>query len=241
MKNACLALATAVTTASVLGADEAPSRAYSVTADVSYASKYTFRGTLIGGAAVQPSVELAVGDFYAGYWGSQPVRYSGGDEADFYAGYGLTLAEGFSLDAGLTLYNYTATPSSWPGFKYTLEGYIGAKFETSAGLTPSLYAYYDFNLKTTNLQGNLEYSLELVKDTVSLDFAAYLGWGNQAAGTLNETNGHYWFWGIDLSLPYTLAPNATLTPALHYTSNSKYYGKEHKTVFSYTVGISIGF
>ena len=42
-------------------------------ASLDYVTDYVFRGVSFAGAALQPGIELAVGDAYVGVWGSTPL------------------------------------------------------------------------------------------------------------------------------------------------------------------------
>ena len=79
--------------ASVVGMGSTSFAAFSISGDMTFASEYIFRGIKLAENTFQPSVEVAVDDFYVGVWGSLPTekRNSMGytDEWDAYAGYGL--------------------------------------------------------------------------------------------------------------------------------------------------------
>lgn len=89
-------------------------------------SSYVWRGSKIGtGPNIQPYVELALGNFTIGSWGS--FSYHGtGDvmEADLYASYGFD----FGLSLGVTDYYYQGSPF----FRYTTDSASHA-FELNLG------------------------------------------------------------------------------------------------------------
>src|SRR6185369_11441239 len=108
-----LLLASLVTTGAWLSAaDPAPAMApapvssYSITLDFPYTTRYVFRGFQYAKDAVQPSIKLTTGDFYAGIWVSAPLDDGYELEVDYYAGYGFKLSNGWSLDVGATVYSY---------------------------------------------------------------------------------------------------------------------------------------
>ena len=86
----CAALAACAT---AFAADDAvqTESSYSITVDFPYVTKYVFRGVELSRDSLQPSVELAYGDFYAGVWNNTPLRNEhDGDasqEIDLYLGY----------------------------------------------------------------------------------------------------------------------------------------------------------
>jgi hypothetical protein len=56
----------------------------SATVDVTYASKYVFRGVELADGTLMPSVEIGYGNFAAGIWSAQPVTSNIDNEIDFY-------------------------------------------------------------------------------------------------------------------------------------------------------------
>lgn len=129
----------------------------SVSTSVDLVSEYVFRGTSLAEAAVQPGVEVAVGDFTAGAWfstGFGETSIAAGDEVDLYASYSLALIDGVSTDIGITYYHYPQggglfeTDNGNAG-SYEIFGSLG--FDTV--LAPSVTAYYDFTLENFTLEG----------------------------------------------------------------------------------------
>jgi len=69
-------------------------------------SSYLWRGTKLGtGPAIQPYLELALGNFSVGGWGSYCFTSNEGAEADLYLSYGFD----FGLSIGLTDYYFPGT------------------------------------------------------------------------------------------------------------------------------------
>ena len=84
--------------------EESPSP-FSVGGDL--VSSYIWRGTKFGtGPAIQPYVELALGNFAIGGWGSYCFTSDEGAEADLYFSYGFD----FGLSIGMTDYYFPGTP-----------------------------------------------------------------------------------------------------------------------------------
>lgn len=76
-----------------------------VTGNFAITSDYIFRG-VSNGQAVQGGLDWSNGSgLYAGVWLSNGGGADGDDEIDYYAGYGLGLNDGLSLDFGIINYN----------------------------------------------------------------------------------------------------------------------------------------
>ena len=100
---------------------------YTINVDLTFDTKYVFRGTQLADDVFHPSVELAQGDFYAGVWAAQPIENRGApeewtDEVDFYVGQGWALGEKTSLDIGAAHYYF-------PTGKDSTEPFIGVTRE----------------------------------------------------------------------------------------------------------------
>lgn len=230
MKKTAL-LISALTLGSVLGAADAKN-SYSVTLDFPYVSKYVFRGQELSKDAIQPSVELAVGDFYAGIWTSQPVVNNSDNEFDFYIGQKLKLNDTWSLDVGGTAYYYPEVDRRSGLDRQTYEGYVGVVGNVK-GFSPGAYAYYDFTLKALTIQGQLGYSLALSEPGASMDFNATFGQVSPDVGD------NYMYYSVGVTVPYKLTDKATVYAGVSYNNNDLDGAKGDITVF--TVGCSIGF
>lgn len=140
-----------------------------------YVTDYVFRGYSLAGDALQPGIELAVGNFYGGIWGSTPLGTSsalGGDEIDFYVGYGFGLSDTVSADLGLTYYHYPQAGDFLSEDAGTYELYGGLSFDMP--LAPSLYAYYDWTLEAFTVEGAVGHSFAM-SENLSLDLGATAG------------------------------------------------------------------
>lgn len=177
--------------------------AYSVTVDFPYTTKYVFRGVELAKGAFQPSIKLTSGDFYAGVWLSAPVDRGYELEVDYYTGYGFKVAEGWTLDAGLTAYTYPGLDTSGGADKATFEGYVGLN-GTLGVISTGTYAYYDFTLKAFTIQEALGYSIT-VDDKTSVNFLATVGHVSPDAGS------GYTYYGFGLTVPYKLTDKAIVT------------------------------
>lgn len=105
-----LILAAATPFASLATAEEAP--AYAISANVTLASDYVYRGisqtseesTIQGGFDLE-----AANGFYAGVWASN-VSFDGSVEIDLYFGYGGAITEDLTYDVGYIHYDYPNQP-----------------------------------------------------------------------------------------------------------------------------------
>lgn len=186
----------------------------SVTADVTYASKYIFRGVVLGEHAFHPSIEVSGKNFYAGVWANTPLgsrsEYPDNEEYDFYLGRNFQLSDVVSLDAGYTYYYYPELD----GVPHhgTSEVYLGLNWDVN-GFFPSVYAYYDFDLEAWTFQGSVGTSIPIEAAGASLDLTATLGHV--------EVNGgfNYTYWSLGAAIPYKLSDRATITPGVTFASH----------------------
>ena len=125
-RKAVLVLFTTLMSISLFAQEEESSSPFSVGGDI--VSSYVWRGSKIGsGPNIQPYVELALGNFTIGSWGSFSY-HEGGDfmEADLYASYGFD----FGLSLGVTDYFYQGP--DYPYFRYDTDSASHA-FELNLG------------------------------------------------------------------------------------------------------------
>jgi uncharacterized protein (TIGR02001 family) len=227
IKQSALALAALVGGVSVQ-AQEAS--ALSVTVDVTYVSDYVFRGAQLDNASIQPSIEAAYGDFYAGIWHSTALKSRlNGTETDLYAGYGFALSDTFSLDVGITRYLYEAASGD-----DSTEAYIGLSADVL--LSPSVYYYYDFDNETSSYIASIGYSLPVDAINASLDFSGTFGFIQKPAGQ------DYTYGSVGAAVPFALSETATLTVGGEWVINDTralQSGKRQQLVGS--IGVSIGF
>ena len=238
MKKTALLAALAVG-ASFAYADAAKS-SYSITVDFPYTSKYIFRGQEVttgnakgkGSDAIQPSIELTTGDFYAGVWTNQPVTKNNDNEFDIYGGYKQKLNDMVNVDAGATIYYYPELNASAKSDRATTEGFVGINANVK-GITAGVYGYYDFDLKNTTIQGQLGYSLPLPEKGLSLDLSTHVG------RVFNNDNGDYTYWSFGANVPYKLNDSSTVYAGVTYTNNNLKFATGD--FITYTVGLTVGF
>ena len=231
MKKTILALAVLAAGVSASAAEAAKASELAVTLDVTYVSDYVFRGVKLADASIQPSVEAAYGDFYAGLWHSDAISDGAanfsGSETDLYAGYNLAINETFSADLGVTRYTYSGGSND-----DTTEVFGGLK--ANVLLSPSVYYYYDFDLEVSSYIGSIGYSIPVEKVGVSVDLSATYGY-------IQIPSDDYSYWGVGVAVPYKLSETAKLTGAVNYTSvdTDNLNPDQDQVVFS--VGLSVGF
>lgn len=160
-----------------------------VTGNFAITSDYIFRG-VDSGQAVQGGLDYShESGLYAGVWMSNAAGLpGGGDEIDYYVGYGLGLSDGLSLDFGIINYNTDAPGGNASGNGTINELYVGVAGEAwdatlymgdrddiSAGNDDQdEYIYLDLNYsmstgETTSVDIHLGYLDEADKTNTNLD------------------------------------------------------------------------
>lgn len=224
-KIAAIALAAAVSGASLSAQGES---SYSITMDFPYVSDYVFRGIQFGDDAIQPSVEFATGDFYAGIWTSLPIsnRSSMGweDEYDFYAGYGVALSDAWALDFGATYYYYPSSGS------HLFEPFVGAAGDLGGGFSASFYYFYETEDEVSTYQVDLGYSIEL-SDTSTLDLAGAYGIASDPYD--------YNYWSV--SATFNVAMNDAAGAYLGAVLTDNDIAGDTSEDFYFITGVSVGF
>jgi uncharacterized protein (TIGR02001 family) len=241
IKKITLAVAVLGAGSAVYAAEAAKASDLAVTLDVTYVSDYVFRAVKITESAVQPSIEATYGDFYSGLWHSNELSDDtiGGiqDETDLYAGYKLALDDTFAADFGATRYVYNGGSQI-----DSTEIYVG--LVANVLLSPSIYAYYDFDNECDTYIASVGYSLPVDAIKASLDFSASVGFVNNYVKGGEE----YVYGTAGVAVPYKLSDTATLTVGVDYITNDDNsfgpgtvtLGGGHDTVVG-KVGLSIGF
>jgi len=226
MKKIAAILLAAGIAGSSLSAQEESS--YSISMDFPFVSDYVFRGVQFAEESIQPSIELAVGDFYAGVWTSQPVTGNVANEFDFYLGYGWALSDTWALDVGFTYYYYPETPSG----DEQQEPYIGVSGDIGGGFSLSIYGYHDFETEATTFQADLGYSVE-IDDASSFDIGFNFG-------TVSVSGGDYNYYGASATYSYALNDVAGTYAGIVYADNDIGGGADDSFVY-FVAGISMGF
>lgn len=210
----CVALFAAGSALTAQEATPTTESAYAVTVDFPFVSKYVFRGVKLGRESLQPSVEVATGDFYAGLWNNTPLRNEhDGDaskELDFYLGWTPKLTENLKADFGATYYVYPSMVGSWNND--SIEVFAGLNLALG-NFTPALYIYRDFTLNSWTVQGSVGYSVPLKSLGTSLDF-------NATVGAVSPNNAEaYDYYSVGVNLPVKLSDIVKLNFGVTYTEN----------------------
>jgi uncharacterized protein (TIGR02001 family) len=182
------------------------------TIDLTYASKYIFRGVVLGEQAFHPSVEVSYSDFYAGVWGNEPLgskdTYPDNNEWDFYVGKTFALSDVTTLDVGYTFYYYPEKMID----KGTDEFYVGINFDAN-GFSPGFYVYYDQDLEAWTYQGSVGTSFPIESFGTSLDLTATLGRVDGSGGF------EYTYWSVGAAVPFKLSEKSTVTAGASFASH----------------------
>jgi uncharacterized protein (TIGR02001 family) len=221
--------------ATLLSGGIATAAEWSFSSDLTFTSKYIFRGLQLGDNSLQPSVEATLDNFYAGIWVNQPVENRRSqmleDEIDFYLGYTPKLSDAVSLDVGATHYYYVGA-SGRPTTDASTEAFLGANFATGS-LTPGVYVYYDFDLDTFTVQGNLGFSVPLDQAGTAIDFAASIG------NVSPDEGESYTYYSVGASVPYKLNEHVTARVGVNWASHTL-DGLEDNHLW-FTAGLTVGF
>ena len=205
MKKLLLASATlAITSAAPLAAQ---AQDYSISTSIDYVTEYVFRGVSLEDEAIQPGIEVAVGDFAVGAWASAGFgsdSAAGTDELDLYASYSHSFTDLFSASVGATGYIY-------PNGQDTLEFSVGGALDTI--LAPSLTAYYDVTLEAFTLEGGVSHSFPVAPST-SFDLGL-------TAGLVDGDGFSYEYGSASASLGYEFAENFSGYVGANYVINSE--------------------
>ena len=212
----------------------------SVSTSIDYVTEYVFRGVTLESAAIQPGVEVALGDFSAGVWTSTGLgskSLADTDEVDFYAGYSFGLSEALSASVGGTWYHY-------PDAQDTFEASAGLSLDTT--LSPSVTAYYDFTLEGFTLEGGISHSLP-VGENVSLDLGL-------TAGLVTAENDVGWeYANASAAFGYSFTDDVSAYVGANYTASSSddeglgldfdkiIQGRPQSDLLWFGVGVAAGF
>ncbi len=189
----------------------------SVSTSVDLVSDYVFRGVSLADTAIQPGVEVSVGDFTVGAWASTGFGNTSilaGDEIDLYASYSVPLSDAFSTDVGVTYYHYPQGGSLFAtdgGGAGTYEVFASLGFDTA--LAPSVSAYYDLTLEALTLEGGIGHSVA-VGDKTSLDLGA-------TAGLVDGDGFSYEYGQASASLGYGFTDDVSAYIGANYSLSSE--------------------
>lgn len=207
----------------------------SVTTTFSWENAYMFRGVQLAEDTFMPSIDIAYAGVYGGLWTAQPVGGES-DEVDYYLGYGFDLADGISMDVGGTLYQYPDVDESTTSTT-TRELYVGVAFDVL--MSPSLYAYYDLDLRQYTFEASASYSFSL-GEKLSLDASADLGY------VIPDNTDEYVYGLLSLGLGYSINDSVSASIFGKYTvvDSSDIYsfdGDDQDSKLWYGLSVTAGF
>ncbi len=195
-----------------------------VDADLTYMSKYVWRGMVANPEAVlQPSFSANILGIGFGFWGNMnltdfsgfsDLSENGGKftEIDYVASYGLPLPL-VDLNFGLIYYDFpnSDVPSTAEAF---ISGSVGIL------LSPTLSIYYDFKENDgAYVNAGISYPVTLAPE-VDLDLGASLGYGDNGYNKSYfgvESSGMTDFL-LTASIPFNPIPFFTITPSVNYST-----------------------
>ena len=154
-----LSLAAALAVSALSAKESEAIKGLDVSANMAVTTNYIWRGATQNGntPTFQAGIDLAMGDFYAGTWGSGAAN---GQEIDVYAGYATEVA-GIGIDLGVIEYIYTdQINGQWldDATAPSEEVYLGLSYSV-AGVDLGLTDSYSFTGGTNNLEVSAGYSI----------------------------------------------------------------------------------
>lgn len=179
-----------------------------VSMSIDYVTQYVFRGVSFEAEAVQPGVELGIGDFAVGVWASTGLgsdSLADTDEIDLYFGYGFELSDLVSASVGATWYHF-------PDGGDTYEGYVGLGFDVP--LAPAITAYYDIELEALTIEGGIGHSFP-ASDVTSLDVGLVGGFVSA------DGPGDYEWATASIAISHTINDIGSVYAGANYTLNSE--------------------
>lgn len=191
----------------------------SVSVSADYVSEYVFRGVSFANTAIQPGISLSKGGFTVGTWVSAAIGETSAlasDEIDVYASYGWNLTDDLSASVGATIYHFPQTDGGLFDFggSSSLEAYFGLSYNTV--LSPSVTAYYDFNLDTFTLAGSVSHTVP-VADKTNLNLGLTAGLVAVDGGSASD----YEWATASASFGYNVTSSSSVYVGANYSLNSK--------------------
>lgn len=201
----------------------------SVSTDLTYTSKYVFRGVEVSTESFQPSLNVEVGNFMLGVWNSTPIEKDYELEFDYTLGYNINVTKDWSVNVGATVYHY---PGLDEGKKYSSEGFIGLN-GTLLGFTTETCAFYDRDLKALTAQQTLGRSFNL-SEKLSLDLSGSIG------RVRFDDSSFYTYYGAGATLAYSITEKATISVGGQWADHNLTDGTPGNHTWG-TIGLSYQF
>jgi uncharacterized protein (TIGR02001 family) len=217
-------------TAPAAPAPAAPSLGFTFTP--SFVSQYMFRGVRLGGAAFQPTLEAAYGDYTLGIWASTPVKDKvpgvSDPEIDFYGSYTAKINDATTFVTGFTWYTYPDANKSAGFYKSTFEPSIALNYTVGGlKLTPKLY--YDFILDGLTAEVTAFYAVPMKDLGSELDFTATWGtykWDEAAENTTPAIKNWGDYWSVGVAMPFQVSTTSKITVGFAYVKGDANYLKQ---------------
>jgi hypothetical protein len=180
-------------------------------------SQDVFRGYLLGGASIEPSLDFSNGKFDLGEWSNSTVsnRIQGASstEIELYGSCTVPVMGSVSLEPGFTLYTLPWGPGFEGHHRSSTEPNLALNFTVGEiRLSPTVYE--DIVLRVLTLEANATYALPLVRARTELDFTATLGaerLQSEPAGTPPGARTWSTYWLLGVAAPFKLGKAKTLT------------------------------
>ena len=202
----------------MLGAGTAA--AADVTTAVDVNSAYVWRGiTFNDGVVVQPSVDVAAGNFGLNVWGNLDADdYDDSLDSGEFSEIDLTLTYGIEagpvgLTAGYIEYLFPTTEAG--GGLGTREVFLDASLSPADGISTGITAYYDFDeVEDYYLNVYMGYGLTL-DSGLSIDAAASAGYAGDDVSADGEAGFHEYT--LTLGMGYAITDMVSVSATVGYT------------------------
>ena len=209
----------------------------SVTADVTAASKYIWRGyNLVDDWTLQPSLTFAFGSSGTTFniWGSRAFDddYKTANEVDFTLSHSVSFTQEFAMNLGMIGYYYPEIDA--PGADATTEIFLGASY--ACLLNPTATLYYDFDEGDgAYLSMGLSYAYKIIEELTakpSLTAGYNFGQFDKDSGFNDVTP--------KIAIEYAFGGCAYLTGAYAYVFNcDDEINPDDESVFTISLGATI--
>ena len=256
MKKVLVVMVVLCGLAGIVNAAELAGTQASVTADVTYTTKYMWRGFNLFNAdsAIQPSIDVALENGLSfNVWASYANGGGNvnGTEYDYTIAYGNSLNEGSSMQTdysiGWRYYDYIDQPSTAADMQEVFVE-IAMPELVGGGMTPHAAYYQMWEAKSDSaISGaggaifvmgfNYDFDLESAPE-LPMTFSWDLVYNDGTGGTTVDHDWSHMVWGLSTSMTCP-ATGATLTPAIYYQNTfdkSVNNGDELWASLSYSLG-----
>jgi hypothetical protein len=193
----------------------------SLTMDATFVSQDLFRGTFLGGASIEPSIDYACGAVDLGLWTNSTVenRVQGpsSTEVELYCSYAGKVNDHVGVVPGFTYYYLPSGPGFPGNHRATLEPNVGLSGDVGrVRFTPT--AYYDVVLRLLTLEMNAACTVSLARAEV--DLSATAG-ADKSMGAPWAPKGWYNYWLVGFALPFRMGTAGRLTVGFNYTGSTQ--------------------